>query len=457
MKITIVKEHIEELIKYLQPLLPLANFHMVDYFIEKNPLQTFFGEDILNEIKEVGIKETVHSIFKDDYSGLPCLKKYVDKSKTFMLKNCPHVCYPIDDFHKKLSNIGDGDFLSLHMNVFMSYKKSHEVEILSSICNKIHFISKTSHLIDIGDGKGYLSSFLSLHHKIPVLGVEASEIKTDSAIKRVKKLTRVWNSISKNELNDKSKETSSDLYKQITMFVDDKVNVKQLISNVFLTNPGGIGLVGLHTCGDLSANSIRLFIANEDVKTLCNVGCCYHFISEKFDEDIHSNQCGFPLSQHLLMKSFVIGRAARMIAAQSIERILHQKELPNKTLFYRSLFEVLLKEKLPHLKSSQKQVGRFRKECLTFKEYVSKASQRLGIQIGITDEELMMLYTNYEPKRHDINLFYLLRSLLSSAIESLILLDRLLFLLENNYENSFLVQLFDPVISPRGYGLIAIK
>lgn len=455
MKIT-VKEHIEELIKYIQPLLPLANFHMVDYFTGKDPLEIFFEGEILNEIKNLGYEETVNKIFDNDYTNLTNLRNYVDLSRKFNLKNCPNVCYNIDDFQNKLSHLGGKEFSKIKMNVFMSSKKSHEVEILSSICDKIHIITDTSHLIDIGDGKGYLSSFLSLHHKIPVLGVDASETNTDGAIKRVKKLSKLWNSISRKNSEKKTKETSSDLYKQITMFVDAKVNVKDLISNVFLTSPSGIGLVGLHTCGNLSASSIRLFSTNQDVKSICNVGCCYHFINEKF-EDENMAHYGFPLSHFLQNKQFVIGRSARMIAAQSIERILVKKELPSSTLFYRSLYEVLLNEKCSHLKNSEKQVGRFRKECYSFVDYVWKSSKRLGIEVDINDEEIMGLYEKYEHRRHDVNLFYLLRGILSSAIESLILLDRLLYLLENNYENSFLVHLFDPVISPRCYGIIAIK
>lgn len=457
MKVATVTDHIEELIKFLQPVLPLANFHMVDYFTGRDPLRTFFQKQFINEIENVGIERTIYKIFEADYYNLPSLKNYVDSCNKFKLLNCPNVCLSIDEFQKKMSSCEDYEPSNLKMDVFMSSKKSHEVEVLSSICDKVHVISKTSHLIDIGDGKGYLSSFLSLHNKIPVLGIDASETNTEGAVNRVKKLSRVWNSISNKDSSEKSKETSSDFYKQITMFVDDKINLSQLISDVFLDIPTGIGLVGLHTCGDLAANSIRLFLRNEDVKTLCNVACCYHFINEKFEGASQCKSYGFPLSSYLQNKCFVIGRAGRMIAAQSIERILCKSELPNTTLFYRSLYEVLLKDKCPNLTSSEKQVGRFRKECTNFEEYVRKASDRLGLKIDMNSEDLMELYEKYKARRHELNLFYLLRGLLSSSIESLILLDRLLFLLENNCEQSFLVQVFDPVISPRCYGLISIK
>ena len=47
----------------------------------------------------------------------------------------------------------------------------------------------------------------------------------------------------------------------------------------------GIMLTGLHTCGDLASSMLELFVTNSDIKSLCSVGCCYHLLSEEFDEE----------------------------------------------------------------------------------------------------------------------------------------------------------------------------
>ena len=39
-------------------------------------------------------------------------------------------------------------------------------------------------------------------------------------------------------------------------------------------------LVGLHTCGDLAATTLRLFCELPSVRAVCVVGCCYHHITE---------------------------------------------------------------------------------------------------------------------------------------------------------------------------------
>jgi len=42
-------------------------------------------------------------------------------------------------------------------------------------------------------------------------------------------------------------------------------------------------VVGLHTCGDLCSNLLRLFCSNDRIRSMCCVGCCYHHITEVED------------------------------------------------------------------------------------------------------------------------------------------------------------------------------
>ncbi len=62
---------------------------------------------------------------------------------------------------------------------------------------------------------------------------------------------------------------------------DDDVSAKssheQIGSDIMLT--------GLHTCGDLAPSMMRIFLANENARILCNVGCCYHLLNEEFSLD----------------------------------------------------------------------------------------------------------------------------------------------------------------------------
>ena len=68
-----------------------------------------------------------------------------------------------------------------------------------------------------------------------------------------------------------------------TQFVSDKTDLGQLVAEQFAELPcSRLGIVGLHTCGNLAASSLRIFLASESVRFICNVGCCYHALDEEF-------------------------------------------------------------------------------------------------------------------------------------------------------------------------------
>lgn len=447
-----LRELLDNILSYFHKYSTLANFHMVDY-LTKNGFEHQIPQEIQEEIKDKGFDYIIAHIFGDKKDNLPHLDEFLLISNRFTLRNCSSFCLGIDDFQSKLQEWGCEKVSRFKLPVFVSSKKSHEVDIVSFIAAAIKDISGTSHLVDIGDGRGYLSSMLSLYYNIPVLGVDASQVNTHSSVERLRKLSRVWNSIVN---SSDTIEPKAQLYKQITKFVDENIDFKQLIVNVFLNNPTSLGLVGLHTCGNLAANSLRIFNSSKDIRTICNVGCCYHLIDEKFDPE-NLRRHGFPMSSYLHEKKIFLGRAARMIAAQSIERILKKKELPNKTIFYRALLEILIEQKCPEFPKDKRTVGRFRKGCGDFKEYVRKAFDRIGFPVSVSDAEIELFYLEYAHREKEMYIFNLIRNMIAPVIESIIMLDRLLYLYENGHINTYLVHLFDPVVSPRCYGIIGMK
>lgn len=95
-------------------------------------------------------------------------------------------------------------------------------------------------------------------------------------------------------------------------------------------------LMGLHTCGDLSATTLRLYSQCPTLQCLVQVGCCYHLMEEEFirspywkDVDLaqYEQGYGFPLSEHLRRKKFFLGRNVRMSGTQSPERVIDLKQV----------------------------------------------------------------------------------------------------------------------------------
>lgn len=393
-----------------------------------------------------------------------------------------------------------------YFDKFMSDKKMHEVVVMSEVVDYLRCNTHVKTLIDLGSGKAYLSQVLSAtSQNLRILAIDSSEINSHGAKKRSDRLDSKWDALKKradirasgsdppvrskharSKKKDEDKPLSNDTsevekrnrfddnLKYATKFVDVDTNLPSLMREHFSDNGSGtgqifeekLGLIGLHTCGNLAANSIKIWLKNDSMKMLCNVGCCYHHIDEEFyknpylsSEEIDSSTPSFPMSSHLKKLKYQLGRNARMIAAQPMDRLRTNKQLPNESLLWRSILQHILLIHLPDLHFANQQVGRIATKCQTFVEYVQKAFQKLKIDLLWNAEKIEQIYIQLSAKhRSQLFAFYQLRTLFGPLIEGLILLDRIVSINETNSSaEATLVQLFDPVISPRCYGIIARK
>ena len=142
-----------------------------------------------------------------------------------------------------------------------------------------------------------------------------------------------------------------------------------------------------------------------------------------------------------------------MLAAQSIDRVLDDKELPHISLFYRGLFEKMLNEKYNVHKHFK--LGKIKFN--NFYEYFQKAAKKCNLESNMSLEEVEEILSKHDEDKQLTNLYYLIRLSFAPIIEALILLDRYLYLKEKGIENSYLVKLFNPVESPRCYSLVSFK
>lgn len=369
-------------------------------------------------------------------------------------------------------------------------------------------------VVDAGDGKGYLSTRLSIEHDIKVLGIDFNPTNTVGALVRSDKLGRFWDGVKTNTKKKQHQTKSADPqsiqtestteqkavdllksnYRNATHFITPQTDFAKLFGDNFdlnVTNVPGLLLSGLHTCGDLAPSCLKVFTENQRISAVCNIGCCYHKLTEEFNQyDQHEYnpyqrikklsssaetvpQCneestgfGFPMSQYLIDSKTAIGRTARMLACNSIHRLIDKKESPNRHLFYRALLEILIQRKCPEY-LDRTEVGRL-KQCHSFAEYVRGTNKRnpwLNFAVDhVSDDELLRLHDEFRQNKALMDIYQLMRVSLATVIESVLMLDRLLYLkeCEQNEQRlvnstSYLVRFFDPVISPRCYGLVALK
>ncbi|CAH0727599.1 unnamed protein product, partial [Brenthis ino] len=202
------------------------------------------------------------------------------------------------------------------------------------------------------------------------------------------------------------------------------------------------GLIGLHPCGDLGPLLIKHFLSSEKVRFICVVGCCYMKLS---------NNCGYPLSQYAKSKDSHLSYVSREIACHAIETYTQKlcigdyKDL--KVHAYRAALEKLLIQMDPTLKHMPIRSVKHTQN-MTFESYCTAALEKLSYQT-LYDENIEEDLKQW--KR--VVVLYTLRLMLAPLVETVILLDRMLYILEHGISCE-IYPVFDPKISPRNHIIV---
>ncbi|XP_013373486.1 PREDICTED: methyltransferase-like protein 25 isoform X5 [Chinchilla lanigera] len=399
---------------------------------------------------------------------------------------------------------------NLKPNEFMNTKKSHEVQTMSELICSIADYCGIKQVIDLGSGKGYLSSFLSLKYGLNVYGIDSSNSNTHGAKERNRKLKKHWKLYRtqsrvdangglalkmakekkvQNEMkykadtekvcnNNSAKQekipnaemseaargrrrmvpqsNESNIYSPLTSFITADSELHDIIKDL-----EDCLMVGLHTCGDLAPNTLRIFTSKSEIKGVCSVGCCYHLLSEEFEnehKECTEEKWGFPMCQYLKEERWCCGHNARMSACLALERVAIGQGLSTESLFYRAVLQDIIKDCYGITKCNQ-HVGKIYSKCSSFLDYVRKSLKKLGLdETKLPENTILDYYEKYKPRRNELEAFNMLKVVLAPCVETLILLDRLCYLKEQeDIAWSALVKLFDPVKSPRCYAIIALK
>ncbi|KAM7178921.1 putative methyltransferase-like protein 25 [Macrochelys suwanniensis] len=490
------------------------------------------------------------------------------------------VCTPLEQMLGALSG-KQHERCEIKTDEFMNNKKSHEVQMMSELIDSIANFCGVKQVIDLGSGKGYLSSFLSMQYNLKVYGIDSSNTNTYGANERNRKLKKHWrayqsraranvrgqvleepkdravqdemkcranisekllstnnsllsqdqmassdsipleitgaltdsamlktrkqtethlvaqtqsdgNKISENafsllnilpadaveavssskyntELCEEEKEqrkmasikakanksNDSNIYLPLTSYITAETELRDIITDL-----EDCIMVGLHTCGDLAPNTLRIFTAKPEIKAVCSVGCCYHLLTEEFEnqKDCSPGLWGFPMCRYLKEEGWCCGRNARMSACLALERVAVSQVLPTESLFYRAVLQVIIEECYGVIKSDR-HVGKIFSKSSSFVDYVRKSLKKLELdESKLPDSCIMDYYEKYKHRMNELEAFNMLKVVLAPCIEVLLLLDRLCYLKEkDNIAWSGLVKLFDPVKSPRCYAVVALK
>lgn len=177
----------------------------------------------------------------------------------------------------------------------MSEKKRHEISIMAPLVQSVCVQTDCQLVVDIGCGLGYLGQTLNQIYDSEVLGFESKGSNCQSVRKSDSNIAGI---ITKQLMIDDSAECTEAISQEIhecllTTTNASTVRVKQETKTPSVQSKGGVCLVGLHCCGDLTPSTLRQFCRLRECQTLVCMSCCYHRLSC----DENGQFANFPLSE----------------------------------------------------------------------------------------------------------------------------------------------------------------
>ncbi|KAG9051709.1 hypothetical protein FS837_000099 [Tulasnella sp. UAMH 9824] len=361
-------------------------------------------------------------------------------------------------------------------------KKQHEVERMCAFVKAMANYPGDSedrrqvqHLVDVGAGQGYLTRNLAdVPLSFELLALDSNEDQVEGAKKRQQELERWQKKVFGRRKTSVAKETSPDgpsaaspdtqaevqssrpgSVTQATVFVDKDAlpaAIDQWIKDQMpSTSETPVIIVGLHACGSLTPAVLRSFVSlyhtqkEEQLSPrawrcagLALVGCCYNRI-RGIEKD-------FPMS------SFIANHSHRPLlrleslhlhlAAQVTHNWLSDWpafELGLRKIVFRALFERLFSEHGGKMYQAGLQVGRFNDAAYeSWDTYLARAAERLD---GVTYDDLKKREVQANAKastegyynarlRRRLEVLHVLRCMLGPVVESMLLVDRWMYLRE---------------------------
>jgi hypothetical protein len=270
--------------------------------------------------------------------------------------------------------------------------------------------------------------------------------------------------------------------------------------------------ISIHSCGNLSHHGIRSLLLNPSVHAIAIVGCCYNLMTERlgppsyklpllrpnlrainaprvYREAAACDTHGFPMSSRVGTYNgdgLRLNITARMMAVQAPQ---NWTEKESDAFFTRHYYRALLQKVFLDRGVVSKMrrdfggeeggpestepliIGSLRKGCYgSFKAYVRGALEKLSLdpergafvheKMGdITDEEIEDYAQRYEGLKKELSVTWSLMAFSAGVVESLIVVDRWLFLKEHKelVQDCWVEAVFDYHQSPRNLVVVGIK
>jgi len=350
-----------------------------------------------------------------------------------------------------------------------------------------------SHVIDYGSGQAYLSRTMAKKYGHNVVGIESRTVNIDGA----KSLDIMYDRIAQRRLKKRARECGygecADDHKggslqYVQAFISDG-NIGSVVDAIHdipgdsdHPKPKSLLLTSLHSCGNLVHHALSAFRDTPSVHAVALIGCCYNLLTEKrgasfkppYLRNPHprltatataGDPQGFPISVALTEKDIQLNITARSMACQApanwttetcadfFERHFYRAVL-QRIFIDRGLVDPLSTESEPIIIGSLKK-GSFD----SFSAYIVAAVKKLGWEdrINVTLGEANEYIRKFEHRKKELSVVWSLMAFSAGICESIIVVDRWLFLREMGCQKAWVEAAFDHSESPRNFVVVGIR
>ncbi|NXY26594.1 RRNAD protein, partial [Atrichornis clamosus] len=363
-------------------------------------------------------------------------------------------------------------------------KKQHEIRRLGKLLQRLSQATGCERVVDIGAGQGHLSRFLAFGLGLSVTAVESdgrlaslAERFDQELLRELGKTRGLGQEGLARRCPNPPRHPPHPLTPRAPQHVAGRLDPAAPWGEFLLPSdppgpspttrnplggPGGsedggqVLVTGLHACGDLSPALLRHFARSPAVAAVASVGCCYMKLSTAPQPP--GCPLGYPLSTSVAaLPGHQLSYRAREAACHALEEYegrLRGGSAHLRAHCYRAVLESLIRAADPAKRHLGVQTGR-KAHTLSFPQYA-----RLGLPLAGLDPAGVPLDSGAVgamlEQQHKVVAFCTLGQLLAPIVETLVLLDRLLYLREQGFHCA-LVPLFNPRFSPRNLVLVAAR
>lgn len=342
---------------------------------------------------------------------------------------------------------------SNYMPLKVASKKQFEIEIMSDLIGKICQEHNCHLVLDIGSGLGYLDQLLHHRFNLRCIGIDSRPKHTNAANDRIK------NDSCMNSMYHTTFEVthSEKCIEELKSILNKKTDWSCGCDSADKLSSDSLVMVGLHSCGNLTQNMMKLFCQMDEIKAFVCVGCCYNKInlndfpmSSKVQCAVSNTRNSYPEWQPCVSG---LRLAAHGTRSRCVKSLVNSRLL--KSMFYRAVMEYYIqKENISwtqpkrHIRSS---------DLRNFETYCKNMLKKHPFcKDETTLNNLTNLYKQKEYLLPRVKILLILQMMLQPLWEGFVTVDRVLYFREK-YMSVKVLALWDGAKSSRNLALCVNK